>query len=230
MSRQLIKMNDSTYRIEEGFVRFFLLLGDKKAVLLDTGASGENVTELIRSVTDKEIILVNTHGDGDHTASNAEFRSFGIGRADYVAKDMAALYPGSSPVFLEDGMVIDPGNRPLEIISVPGHTNGSVVVLDRKNRLLFSGDSVQNGCIYMFGPHRAPDCFATSLTKLIQRENDFNTVCPSHGLPELPPDYTEKVLGCWEQYRAGLLPFSEVSLHGRQVRQYSGEYCGFYVD
>lgn len=53
---------------------------------------------------------------------------------------------------IKEGDVIDLGDRPLKIIDLPGHTPGSIAVLDVKNRVLISGDSVQDSNIYMFGP------------------------------------------------------------------------------
>jgi glyoxylase-like metal-dependent hydrolase (beta-lactamase superfamily II) len=57
------------------------------------------------------------------------------------------------PVY--DGEIIDLGDRPLEIVHVPGHTPGSISVLDRIQRTLIGGDPIQmHGQIYMFGIHR----------------------------------------------------------------------------
>ena len=53
---------------------------------------------------------------------------------------------------IKEGDVIDLGDRTLKIIDLPGHTPGSIAVLDVKNRVLISGDSVQDSNIYMFGP------------------------------------------------------------------------------
>lgn len=54
---------------------------------------------------------------------------------------------------LADGQVIDLGNRPLTVIHTPGHSEGSVCFLDKKNRILFSGDTVNNSIILMRQPN-----------------------------------------------------------------------------
>lgn len=54
---------------------------------------------------------------------------------------------------LVDGQVIDLGNRPLTVIHTPGHSEGSVCFLDKKNRILFSGDTVNNSIILMRQPN-----------------------------------------------------------------------------
>ena len=48
---------------------------------------------------------------------------------------------------LDDGDIVDLGGRTLECIAVPGHTAGSLCFLDRKERLLFSGDCVNRSVI-----------------------------------------------------------------------------------
>lgn len=48
---EIVKINDKTWRIEDGMVRFYLLCGDEKAALVDTGM---NVPEARNKVNDFE--------------------------------------------------------------------------------------------------------------------------------------------------------------------------------
>lgn len=71
------------YQIEamDGFWRIgsaegvfcYLLAGEKKALLIDTGYGFGDLRGAVRSVTDKPLIIVNTHGHCDHTGGNAQF-------------------------------------------------------------------------------------------------------------------------------------------------------------
>ena len=101
------KINGNTWRIEDGFVRCFLLEGSEKAVLIDTGATCADARALAESVTDKPVVLVNTHGDGDHVAGNAAFDSFYMHEADYINCNVAARCPDSRLIPLNDGDIID---------------------------------------------------------------------------------------------------------------------------
>ena len=47
----------------------FLLQGKQKAALIDTGMHIENIKDVVKSLTNKEIILLNTHADRDHINS-----------------------------------------------------------------------------------------------------------------------------------------------------------------
>ncbi len=51
--------------------------------------------------------------------------------------------------------MIDLGAMKFEALLIPGHTPGSIALLDRENRLLIGGDSVQRGTVLMVGPNAA---------------------------------------------------------------------------
>ena len=53
---------------------------------------------------------------------------------------------------LSEHQIFDLGGRSLEVLFTPGHTPGSVVFLDRKNKFLFAGDSVVSTPILILIP------------------------------------------------------------------------------
>jgi glyoxylase-like metal-dependent hydrolase (beta-lactamase superfamily II) len=59
----------------------------------------------------------------------------------------ATPLPRLKPV--DAGFSFDLGGRLLEAVALPGHTPGSIGLLDRANRLLFSGDAVHSGQIWL---------------------------------------------------------------------------------
>ncbi len=63
-----IKIDESTYSYEEDGVRFFLLMGTDKALLIDTGMQTRNAKELAEEITKLPLLLFNTHTDMDHIA------------------------------------------------------------------------------------------------------------------------------------------------------------------
>ena len=51
---EVVKISETEYRFEQGFVRCYLFIGDEKAMLVDAAFGGEdNLKELIASLTDK---------------------------------------------------------------------------------------------------------------------------------------------------------------------------------
>ena len=224
------RININTWVVDDGFVRSFLLDGAEKAVLIDTGASGNDAKKLAESVTDKPVVLVNTHGDGDHVAGNGEFESFYMHRADFENCGVAKRCPGSRCIDIADGDIIDAGGRPLEMILIPGHTYGSVAILDVNERVLYTGDSVQDGHVFMFGKHRCPGEFAASLDKLIAMKDRYDILRAAHGQAELPGDFVEKVRADWQKVLDGKLEAHMQDMHGNTVKAYDGADCGFYCN
>ncbi|MGB8453866.1 MAG: MBL fold metallo-hydrolase [Anaerocolumna sp.] len=53
------------YCIEQHFVRCFLVVGVKEALLIDTGVGG-NLREYIAAITKLPITVIMTHADQDH--------------------------------------------------------------------------------------------------------------------------------------------------------------------
>lgn len=71
------------YMIRNFNVSMFLIIGDEKAVLFDTGYGFSNVGETIRKITDKPVEVVISHGHFDHGGGNWEFEEVYIHPADW---------------------------------------------------------------------------------------------------------------------------------------------------
>ena len=141
----IIMIDQNTWRIEDGDVRFFLFCGNERAALIDTGMNRPDAKKIAKKITFLPLILINTHADVDHISGNASFDEFYMSPAE---EDNYRDNNGKGKLIpIKEHDVIDLGDRPLEIIDIPGHTPGSIAILDVKNRILISGDSVQNGNI-----------------------------------------------------------------------------------
>ena len=76
MDTEIIRINENSWRIEDSGVRFFLLTGEERALLVDSGRNIDNAREIAESLTALPVMLVNTHADGDHVAGNGKFDAF----------------------------------------------------------------------------------------------------------------------------------------------------------
>ena len=76
MNVEIIRINQNSWRIEDSGVRFFLLVGTERALLVDSGRITANAREIAESLTDLPLSLLNTHADGDHVAGNSQFDAF----------------------------------------------------------------------------------------------------------------------------------------------------------
>ena len=224
----IIQINNSTWRIEDNGVRFFLLTGTEKALLIDSGRNTPNAKEIAESITKLPIAILNTHADPDHISGNGGFDTF------YMHPDEEDLYranDGSGIILpVKDNDIIDLGNRPLKIISIPRHTPGSIAILDINSRVLIAGDSVQDGNIFMFKEHRNMFLYVESLKKLSQYVGEFDTIYPSHGSLPVYPELIARLIEGAEQIIDGKVKGEVVDRFGTPVMLYKFPYAGFFCD
>ena len=234
---EIIKINENTWRIEDGIVRFFFLTGSEKAMFIDSGDTGMDLKAVAAQIAESEsgsgieklpLVLLNTHADPDHVAGNGAFPEFYMHPAD---EELARSKGVAGKITaLEDGQVIDLGDRPLKIIHIPGHTAGSVAVLDMNARALFSGDSVQSGNIYMFGPRRCMADLVKSLEKLGGLAGSFDVIYPSHDAPEVKPELIPQLLESAKTVLEGRAQGEDTELYGSPITWYRFPCGGFYCD
>ncbi len=172
-------VSSGVYSFDQGMVRCFLIVGTKRAMLLDTGAAPCDLLQLIRSITQLPIIVLHTHGDGDHTANSHLFEDLYAHPAEF--ENILRFRPGLSAHLhpITAASSFDLGGRILQVLETPGHTPGSICLLDRKNRILFAGDTVSYGPVFLFGEARDIHRYRESLDFLMHN-GGFDTVYPCH--------------------------------------------------
>ena len=229
MKYDVIQMNANTWRIEDGGVRFFLLTGTERALLIDSGMMVSDARDIARELTDLPLSLLNTHADRDHIGSNEQFEEF------YMHPEEEPVYrrsgkPGSiMPV--REGDTIDLGERELKIIDLPGHTPGSIAVLDVANRVLISGDPIQeHGRIFMFGSHRNMKAYIRSLERLQGRISEFDEIWPSHADLPISTGTIRKLREGAEAILAGKVQGAPEEMHGTNIIAYDLGFCTMLCD
>jgi glyoxylase-like metal-dependent hydrolase (beta-lactamase superfamily II) len=201
---EVINIGAGAWRIEEEIVRTFLFVGADRALLIDTGVGGGDLKAVVSGITDLPVTLVNTHADEDHIGCNAQFDVAHMHPAEYAWYFTHA--PADAKVApLWEGDVIDLGGRCFEVVFIPGHTPGSIALLDRQNAVLIAGDSVSYFPIFIFGDIRDIRAFRESMVKLLKVKMDFNTVYPSHGSFPVHANQIDKLKTTAEKLIAGEL-------------------------
>lgn len=149
--RQSVKTN-----FEAPFL--YLLFGRDRALLLDTGAGGLKIRPAIERLIAEwqakhggrpiHLVVAHSHSHGDHHAGDDEFRD----RAD---TDIVGLAPAQVAAFFHIAdwprgeARFDLGGRILDIVPTPGHEPAHIMVYDARTQLLFSGDMLYPGRLYV---------------------------------------------------------------------------------
>lgn len=134
----------------------YVLIGEKKAAVIDTLQESEALYDTVRRITDLPLVVIITHGHPDHVGKGTK-QFFEAGVPVYMTAEDIGLYedlfngifPGEKFAVVKENDVFDLGGVSLKTIYVPGHTPGSIVLLDEKNERLFTGDAVGSGMFWM---------------------------------------------------------------------------------
>ncbi len=178
---------DDIWVIEQEFVRSFLITGEREAMLIDTCDADADLAALVKELCPLPVFVVQTHCDADHIGASMQFETVLMHPAEFSLLRETSSLP-LRPRAVREGEVLDLGTRRFEVILLPGHTPGSIALLDREHRLLFSGDSVKSDMVYMFGPGRNLDAYADSMARLYAMRAAYGDILPSHGAYPITAD------------------------------------------
>lgn len=231
ITTSVVKYNDWIYAFDQGMVRCFLVLGSTSALLIDTGAMDIDLPDMIRSITDLPVTLCMTHSDGDHTGAMGRFAEAYTHKNEGRFKNLE----GTKLVRIDEGHVFDLGNRQLEVIYTPGHTPGSICLLDRAEKVLFSGDTLSYGPVFMFDQHRNDESYMASLKKLgtMASKGQFNIIYPCHNICPIDTQVIGQLSACMEGIVSGGLMGKEpqgMLPPGAVTREYSLGNVSIYHD
>ena len=186
------QLRPNVYLIDDaGASTCFLVTGSEKALLVDTANGYEDLQAIVRTLTDLPVIVVNTHGHGDHIFGNVYFDEAWLHPADNALYDMFFGYAKEQleqnglkpcPVKpLEIGQIFDLGGLQLEVVDLKGHTAGSIGLLDKAGRILYTGDGL-NVHIWMQLDHSLPIATLLETLRALKEKHggDFDYVAHGH--------------------------------------------------
>lgn len=185
MYYNITEIETGVYRLTSAEAVFCeLIVGEDKALLFDTGWGLGPLFDTVKEITDKPLIVVNSHGHVDHVCGNNQFE----GDIYIHPKDMELVLQHGSTLMkgfilqkiegdqnftkegfdkeaylkegkityipVEEGHIFDLGGKTLEVVELAGHTRGSIGLLYKEKKILFAGDAI-NGCLLLSGPESA---------------------------------------------------------------------------
>jgi len=209
----------------------YLILGEKQALLFDTGMGISDIRKVTGELTHLPIIVLNSHTHDDHVGGNWQFETvFGMdtdftrtnakgSRQDAQDELGPGMICGELPQgfdskayatrpwkisrFLHDHDKVDLGGRTLEIISTPGHTPDAISLLDRAHGLLFTGDTYYPAPIWLFRPETSLDDYVASVKHLAALAPQLRLVLGQHNVPFARPEVLVTLVTAIETVRAG---------------------------
>ena len=196
----------------------FLVTGEDRALLFDTGLGIGDMKRVVEQLTDLDIVVLNSHTHYDHIGGNHQFETiwgrdtdYTLGRADgsppeavaeflkegWVWKELPEGFvaehfrsrPFTISRFIDEGDIIDLGGRTLEILSTPGHAPDAICLLDRDNGLLLTGDSFYLAPLYTHLEGSDFLDYATTAECLAGLADDIDAALTSHNVPVVEPRY-----------------------------------------
>ncbi len=152
-----------------------------EAILIDAPAEADSLLKWASPFTIRQIVL--THGHADHTGALERVRRvlgipLGAHPADLVDFDLTA------DKLLQDGDTIALGDAALEVVHIPGHTQGSIAlkVLDREGfQFAVVGDAIFPGGPGHTTSHQALRQSLEALEETVFTWPDDVVLHPGHG-------------------------------------------------
>ncbi len=142
----------------------YLLFGNDRALLLDTGATADPQLFPLRATVDRliaewlarhpregyELVVAHTHGHNDHVAADNQFSDRPA--TSVVPRDLDAMrsFFGFGDDWPAQTVTFDLGGRVLEILGSPGHHEAAVTFYDPWTGILLTGDTVLPGRLFAF--------------------------------------------------------------------------------
>jgi glyoxylase-like metal-dependent hydrolase (beta-lactamase superfamily II) len=209
----------------------YLIVGEKRALLFDTGMGISDVKKLTRELTKLPVIVLNSHTHDDHVGGNWAFDTiYGMdtdftrhnasgSRADAQAEIAPDQICGSLPkgfdakayatrpwkitAYLHEGEQFELGGRRLEVILTPGHTPDAISLIDRENGLLFTGDTYYPAPIWLYRPETDLDAYRASIRRLEVLAPRVKLVLGAHNIPVASPAVLPRLVEAFDSVRAG---------------------------
>ncbi len=217
----ITKARERVYAMTElSSVTMWLIEGDDRCLLIDTGMGLTDLHATIAEITDKPIVVVNSHIHIDHIGGNGQFPEVMCGRFDepyahiplgdadkqlmidfFTGVSRAGVTlegwdasPAKRVIALKEGDIISLGGLDIEVYEIPGHSLGSIALLDRKHCLIFTGDTIFTTIVGVASDHTAPlsvasttlSVYLDTLKKLFALKADYDYLVPSHIPPGAP--------------------------------------------
>ncbi len=173
------------------------LSGRDRDLLVDSGMGVVSLRRWVPQVAERSVLAVASHTHFDHIGCHHEFEERLVHPAEaellaapgrkktladpYVTDEIFtalppspyrseryAVTPAPATQLIEEGMILDLGDRHLRVMHMPGHSPGGIVLFEEASGILFSGDVLYDGPLIEDCYHSDPDDYLASMERLLQ--------------------------------------------------------------
>lgn len=204
----------------------YLLLGCRRALLIDTGLGICGIDGPVAALTGKPVTAVATHIHWDHIGGHRFFPDFYAHSAELswlnggfpiplhavraMVTDRCALpegfdinayqlFQGKPTRVLADGDIIDLGGRVIQILHTPGHSPGHMCFWEPERGYLYSGDLAYQGTLFANYPSTDPEAYLNSLERVSQLP--AKRVFPGHHGLDIRPEILHRMRDGFRQLK-----------------------------
>jgi glyoxylase-like metal-dependent hydrolase (beta-lactamase superfamily II) len=196
----------------------YLIVGRERALLFDTGMGIAEIRAVVSALTDRPVVVLNSHSHYDHVGGNHAFtrvlsldlpytrdHARGSPHAEVAGEVAPSALCGALPAGFDtatyrirawritgtvhDGSRIDLGGRSLEVLRVPGHAPDAIALRDEAHGLLFTGDTFYEGPIYVFSAGADFSAYTRSAERLAALAPAPSKLLTAHNVAASDPHF-----------------------------------------
>ena len=241
-----VRLTRNTTRITDRLgVLMYLLEGEDRAVLIDSGFGVGDLAGFVKALSDKPLTVLLTHGHLDHAFGAAAFEDVRMSPLDapvlrahqHLSDEVlqearregrltAAAPDPQDFAVLSDGEVFDLGGLHVRALAVPGHTPGSTAFLIAEERVLITGDAANQRTFLFHEEAASVSAYQESLARL-RRDTAglYDRVYVSHGSGDTSVDLLEDLDALCTRIREhsdDAVPFEFMGVRGLIARRVDG--------
>ena len=205
----------------------YLLEGNERCLLIDTGLGICDISEEVKKLTDKPITAVATHIHWDHIGGHQYYPDFYAHEAELdwlnggfplsmeTIRDMVTdrcdlpegyqvntyqFFQGVPTRVLVDGDTINLGGRKITVLHTPGHSPGHLCFWEEGRGYLFTGDLVYKDTLFAYYPSTDPQAYLVSLEKTAALP--VKKILPAHHSLDIQPEIVSRMRDAFSQLKA----------------------------
>lgn len=191
----------------------YLIEGNDRALLIDTGLGICNISEEVKKLTNKPVVAVATHIHWDHIGGHEYYHDFYAHESELnwlcgefplsieTIREMVIdrcdlpdgydvntykFFQGKPTRVLHDGDTIALGGRTIAVLHTPGHSPGHMCFFEAERGYLFTGDLVYKDTLFAYYPSTDPQAYLKSLEKIAILP--VRKVFPAHHTLDIQPE------------------------------------------